>query len=137
LTSKLVNLLLNQNVKKLQPCYSHVDVVIGSIGNALVREKVNLMNYLQENHRTLKVFVDYSDDIISNVSDDFLRENNVQFVVQMVDISSQQEPLKTNQSILSNGSAGGFNNSQNIDIGPEEEAKSHLPQQTTQATKPL
>lgn len=61
--------------------------MIGSIGNALMREKLNLMAYLQENCKHLKVHVDYSDDIISNVSEEFLRDNNVQFLVQLLDIS--------------------------------------------------
>lgn len=51
--------------------------MIGSVGRELVREKFNLMNYLHRERKDLKIHVDYSDDIISNVSEDFLRENNV------------------------------------------------------------
>jgi hypothetical protein len=47
------------------------------------------MAYLQESCKYLKVHVDYSDDIISNVSEDFLRENNVQFLIQLIDIGSE------------------------------------------------
>jgi predicted nucleotidyltransferase len=65
----------------MRTVYSHIDVVIGSLGNPLIKEKVNLLNYLQENIKTLKVHVDYSDDIISNVAEDFLRENNVRFMI--------------------------------------------------------
>jgi hypothetical protein len=66
-TSHLIGQLLTQNQKKLKSSYSHIDVVMGSIGNALVREKLNLLTYLQESCKHLKVHVDYSDDIISNV----------------------------------------------------------------------
>ena len=100
-TSQIVSQLLNQNQKKLKTAYSHIDVVIGSIGNSLVREKVNLMTYLQDNLKLLKVHVDYSDDIISNVIDEFLRENNVQYLVQLHTIGNDAD------CGVSNGSSTG------------------------------
>ena len=76
-TSTIVSqLIASENHKKLKGAYSHIDVVIGSIRDALVQPKINLMNYLQD-FRGLKVHVDYSDDMITNVTEDFLRENNV------------------------------------------------------------
>ena len=47
------------------------------------------MNYLHSELKNLKVHVDYSDDRISNVSEHFLRENNVQFLVQLILISNE------------------------------------------------
>ena len=49
------------------------------------------MTYLQENIKGLKVHIDYSDDIISNVSEEFLSENNVQFLVFLIDICNYDD----------------------------------------------
>ena len=91
-----------------------------------------LLAYLQESCKHLKVHVDYSDDIISNVSEEFLRENNVRFLVQLLDIS-QESSVKAQLSHSSTlGAINGNSHASQQDstvVGPEEESKTFSPPQ--------
>lgn len=121
-TSQLANQLAALEFKNVRSVYSHIDLVVGSVGNALVKEKVNLLHYLQDNLRTLKIYVDYSDDVISNVADEFLRENNVRFMVQMF-LNPEGQVKETASTALTC--------SQTVEAaaGTEEESKNHATHQ--------
>ena len=77
----IVEQLVSQEpTEKLKAQHSLIDICIGSQGAELIPSKIHMMTTLQG--AGFKVFVDYSDDM-TNMTEKFMDDNNVRFVVQV------------------------------------------------------
>jgi hypothetical protein len=93
-----LNFRIHEIVKQLsetQVKTCKIDAVIGSTtstGSALISKKIQLMHNLQGvtfGGRYLKIHLDYSEDMNTTCKDDFLKQNNVHFLIQLTDDGDQ------------------------------------------------
>lgn len=66
---------------KIQMLGSMIDFCIGSTGATLIEKKIEVMRLLQKEE--YRVHVDYSSDMHSHLTEQFLVENNVRFIIEL------------------------------------------------------
>ena len=94
-----------ESEERLKQQRSHIDVVVGSINDTMLAQKLSTMQQLQM--EKFRVWVDYSDDVHTHVTEDFLSENQVKFVL-VLEPDSKRIQMTDRLSMSNEAPSGGI-----------------------------